>query len=239
MARTTLPIKKPKTKKLNRKERIKNSLINKADYLNEFPLKNNPEFNKLTYREKRFIYNIFLKPITNWSNGKAYSEAYDNPNLNTSYVEASKLIKNPKISKFLEIIRESYNTELYTNADKILKEEANIAYSDPGELFDEDGDLILPIKKLPERVRKSIKGFEVIENRYLNTTRYKVTLWDKGASLGRLESISGINAPKKYELSGPDGGPIRYDIRKIEIVLVRPGDIREKGDEDNRYLLPE
>lgn len=226
MARTTKPKTiKPKTRKPLKKERVKNSLIDKSNYGNEFPLKDDPEFNELTYREKRFIYNIFLKPITNWSNGKAYSEAYDNPNLNTSYVEASKLIKNPKISKFLDKIKEKYNTELYTSADKILKEEANIAYSDPGELFDENGDLILPINKLPERVRKSIKGFEVIENRYRNSTRYKVTLWDKGASLGRLSSIAGLNAPSKYELSGPDGGPIRYDIRKIEIVLVRPGDI--------------
>lgn len=237
--RTTLPIKKPKTRKPRRKERVKKGLIDKSDYRNDFPFKNDPEFNELSFREKRFIYNIFLKPITNWSNGKAYSEAYDNPNLNSSYVEASNLLKNPKIAKFIDIIREKYNTGLYTSADRILKEESNIAYSDPGELFDENGDLILPIKKLPERVRKAIKGFEVIENRYLKTTRYKVTLWDKGASLGRLESIIGINAPKKYELSGPDGGPIRYDIRKIEIVLVRPGDIREKGDEDNRYLLPE
>lgn len=212
---------KPKLKKVLDRSRIKKGIFDKAEYGKEFPLSDDPTFDKLNYRQKKFVYHIFLRPITNWSRTKCYQEAYDQPNYDVAAGDACNLVRNPKVAHCLEIIREKYSSTLYTNAAKILKEESYIAYSDPADLFDESGNLIKPIKNLPEYVRKSIKGFEVIENKNTGTVRYKVTLWDKGSSLGRLQSVAGLNAPNKYEVSGPNGTPIRHDVRKIEIVLVR------------------
>lgn len=195
-----------------------------------FPLHDDPIFNELTAKQKKFVYNIFLQPITQWSNAQCYADAYDfddydnldEVHKNQCYSGASVNIRKPKISHCIAKIREAYHTELYTNADRILREEASIAYSDPAEFFDEDGYLILPIHKLPMQVRKSISGFEVIESPRTGITKYKVTLWNKGQSLGRLQSIAGMNAAQKHELSGPNGGPIESINRNIQITLVRP-----------------
>lgn len=215
MPRTT----KPKLKS----NRIVKKQISKPETTSGFPLTNDPAFGRLNHRQRKFVYNIFLQPITQWSNGKCYSDAYDNPNMDVCYQCALENLRKPDIAACVAKIREAYHSELYTNADRILREEASIAYSDPAEFFDKDGHLVLPIHKLPMQVRKSISGFEVIESPRTGTIRYKVTLWNKGQSLGRLQSVAGMNAAKKMELSGPGGGPIDHRVQKIEIVLIRPG----------------
>ena len=79
---------------------------------------------KLTEQQNRFVlaYGNCRKPI------EAFKQAYDcsNMNANTIYVEASRLLKNPKISPWIAYIEE--------NSQKVAIEELNYSIRD---CFDE------------------------------------------------------------------------------------------------------
>lgn len=45
--------------------------------------------------------------------------------------------------------------------NRVLREVGRLAYSDIGDMFDENGKL-LPVKKLPEDIRRAIKSIEVV-----------------------------------------------------------------------------
>jgi hypothetical protein len=79
-----------------------------------------------------------------------------------------------------------------------------IAHFDPGELYDEDGNLI-PLHKLPERVRLAVQSFEVGES------GTKVRFWDKNKALETMGRHLG--------LLERDNMQKRDDVR-VRVVLV-------------------
>lgn len=103
-----------------------------------------------------------------------------------------------------------------------MKEMARLAFHDPGQLFDDDGNLI-PIKDLPEDARRAISSLDVDElwdgrgedRRQVGSTK-KVRLWDKVSALEKLARIAGMfekdNRQKRAELS-------------IQVAVVAPGEV--------------
>lgn len=186
-----------------------------------FPLTKDSDFLNLTVEERRFVYNIFLKPKTKWSNARCYKDAYlrDVMNYNTAANAADRLLKKAKISKCVKKLQRYEIQKLNITTARILREEARLAFVDITDIFDDDGALIINPKDLPIEVRKSISSIEQIDSFVPGEKRYKIKFWDKGAALKRLQSIKGLNAPSKHELSGPNGKPLELNHTFAELDL--------------------
>lgn len=80
--------------------------------------------------------------------------------------------------------------------ERVLSEEACIAFMDIGALVDEQGFFIQNIKDLPEEVRRAITGLEITERMDPFSGKtvpyYKLKFSDKGRSLERLEKYLGM-----------------------------------------------
>ena len=93
--------------------------------------------------------------------------------------------------------------KLHITQERVLEEEARLAFVDVESLFDEKGNL-LPVNKIPEDARRAIAGVEVIESTTKGKekeVKFKYRLWDKGRALERISKHLGIYAPEKHEHS--------------------------------------
>lgn len=97
---------------------------------------------------------------------------------------------------------------------RVLAELSSIGFSDVGEVFDDNGNL-LPIKQLPSHVRRSISCIKVTKRRVLTTNEViedeyisEVKFWDKNKALSTLATCYGLNRTI-VELTGPNGGPVQ------------------------------
>lgn len=206
-----------KRRKTNIKEEWNTRKTNLPAVINNndpFPLSNDKLFQSLPETKRKFIYNVFLKPLTRWSLGKCYAEAFDRILNKYSPADAHLLLKEPKIKYCVDRLKAIYQNNLFITVERILEEEAAIAYSDIKDLFEKDGRLITSPSKMPETARRAISSFKVIEK--LNGgTEYHVTLWSKSDALKRIENILGMTQAKKLEVSGPNGGPIPVAISSM------------------------
>ena len=84
--------------------------------------------------------------------------------------------------------------------ERILQEEACLAFIDIADFVDETGIFIKNIRDIPERLRRAVGGFEVTEKldptTGLTVPVFKVKLLDKGRSLERLEKHLGMLTDK-------------------------------------------
>lgn len=96
---------------------------------------------------------------------------------NSSEVRAVNLLRHGKVAAYIAM-RESKaraiaDSRYDINQDNVLAELAGIVYSDPADLYDENGD-VLPIHKMPERARRAIASIEHTRDGAL-----KIKLWSK------------------------------------------------------------
>ncbi len=117
------------------------------------------------------------------------------------------------------------------SADRVLAEEARIAFADPRAVYGPDGEP-LPPHCLDEDTARALAAMEVVETAAKaggTTVRYKYKFWDKRAALDRLARHLG--------LAGPDSGP--GDGEPAETVTVvlnlggEPGEDAGEDGEDN------
>lgn len=191
-----------------------------------FPLATDPKFLELTPKQQAFVHNVFLQPVSGWTNAKVYRVSHGiekTPQNSSTTVHSGqywKLLRHPKIEPFIHRIKKHYANKLGVTAERILREEATIAFSDIAQFFDSSGHLLVHPSKLPAKVRRAISSVKAVHNKNGSIT-YEVQLWNKGAALQRLENLLGMNAPQKHEVSGPDGGPIeisaRYDFSILSV----------------------
>ena len=182
-------------------------------YKKSFPLKKDKQFLALNSNERRFVYNIFLKPKTRWSNARCYKDAYMREDItdNHAYNKAYHLLRKAKIVRCIKKLQRYEIDRLNITAERVLKEESRIAFVDIAELFDENGFLTINPKDLPLDIRKAISGIEVISSPIPGQDKYKVKFWDKGAALSRLQKVLGLESARKVELTGKDGGAIQIN----------------------------
>ncbi len=135
-------------------------------------------------------------------------------------VYASILLAKPHVRAAVEagIVRISEKAEV--TAERVLKEEARIAFFDPRCLFTEKNTL-KPINALDSDQAAAVAGIEVIEIPG-GGVKTKVRLCSKGASLERLGKYLGLY--NKVQHTGEDGGPIQVE-HKMSAAL------KEKLDE--------
>lgn len=94
----------------------------------------------------------------------------------SAQVQASKMLLDPIVKEYLAKHTAKRVERLNVDADRWLEEVNSAAFLDPDAMFADDGTL-LPMSQIPERHRRAIAGFEVIETfemREVNGRRQKV-----------------------------------------------------------------
>lgn len=139
----------------------------------------------MTPKQERFCHE-YLKDL----NGRqaAIRSGYS---LRNAEVQASRLLRKGNVSELVQKLLEQRNTKVEVTAEIILRELLMIATADLSKAYDENGN-ILPIKQMPEELRRAIAGcesFEVKAEVYnepmIGFTR-KIKLWDKTRALELL-----------------------------------------------------
>ncbi len=132
-------------------------------------------------------------------------------------------LRKPKILEKIQSRRKELRESLNITQERILMEEARLAFVDISALFDEN-DKLLPINKIPEDARRAIAGIEITEGVKGKDLTRKYKLSDKGRALERISKHLGLYAAKKHEHTGAGGGPIET---KITDFPKEPKDIAE------------
>jgi phage terminase small subunit len=134
---------------------------------------------------------------------------------------ASKLLTNAKISAEISRKQGKRLEKLEITADRVLSEIAKLAYYDPRNFLESDGSM-KQIKDIDDVTAMAIAGLEVCElfegtgdQKHAYGLLKKIKLADKGQNLERLGRHLKLFTDKK-ELTGANGGPICFTLRKIE-----------------------
>ncbi len=172
-------------------------------FFGEFPFFKDPDFKELPILYQRFIMGYSLKDLKGFFLYDCYkfaNQKYDMQKISAA-VGANNCLNNPKIKPFLKKIDWMRVERMGFTAERILEEESALAYSDITNYLDEDG--LCPVKnlkELPAPIRRAIKSFEIVEvesedkdGKTHTTKKYKLKVWDKGASLNRLQRVKGMH----------------------------------------------
>ena len=90
--------------------------------------------------------------------------------------------------------------------DRVLAEEARIAFADPRAVYGPDGEP-LPLHCLDEDTARALAAMEVVESTTRSgetTVRRKYKFWDKRAALDRLARHLGLGGPGSAGEGGGD-----------------------------------
>ncbi len=146
-----------------------------------------------------------------------------------------QLLQLPSVQARIAEITEHALKELGVTRERVLAEYARLAFLDPARAYDEIGQF-LPIKEMPEDVRRAISKVEIFEvfsaggdgegGKQLAGFTKKVEFASKKGALDSLGKYLGM-APEKVEHSGPGGKPIetvdksQETIERLEMVKAR------------------
>lgn len=152
----------------------------------------------LTLMEERFVAEYLVEPSARRAALKAgYTD-------NT--VSATRLMRSPRVLAAIEKARRGIRKEAEVDATRVLKELHRVALADIAGVFDDDG-CVLPVKEIPEDVRRAIAGFEVEEtwsgegdDRVQTGRIVKVKFWDKNRGIETLAKHLGM-LNEKVEVS--------------------------------------
>jgi phage terminase small subunit len=111
--------------------------------------------------------------------------------------QASRLSTKANVQRALEEAYKAREARTQVTADSTVRELGRIAFSDPGEIFDDDSNLVVSIKQLPAHVRACIASVEVVtRNLTAGDGRqervYKIKWWNKPRALELLGRHQGI-----------------------------------------------
>ena|GEM_PF-1483441 len=119
-------------------------------------------------------------------------------------------MRNEAFVRARELLEQRAAEEVGISVQRVLREQAAIAFSDPRDLYDAAGEL-LPVHQWPDAVAQAVSSIEVEElfegtgkeRRYIGTLR-KVKRWDKPKALEQLSRYLGM---LKDDDKPPDVGP--------------------------------
>jgi phage terminase small subunit len=134
-----------------------------------FPAKSDADF----HRQRRFV----LEYAKDFNGTQACIRA--GYSKNTANVIAHRLTKLPHIARMIKAAREDSLRRCELSVDKVISELMAVAFCDPAELFDDNGDM-LPLKQIPKKFRTAIASIQQIGD------GKKITLWNKVEALRNL-----------------------------------------------------
>lgn len=122
-------------------------------------------------------------------------------------VQASRLLKKPKVMARIATLAAEQKAKLKADADTVLIELSRLATVDISEAFDSMGQL-KPLHEIPEQVRRAISGIEVHEifdgqgeQKSVIGLAKKVKFYDKNKSLELLGKFHKLFT-EKHEVTG-------------------------------------
>lgn len=168
-------------------------------FAESFPFFDDPKFAELRIHHQRFILAYMLKDSYGFNYEQCYRFATRNYETTPASARASatNFQKIARVRYFLDKLDWMRLEALGYSTAKIIEAEAGLSYSDITEYLDDDGCFAgKSLKELPARIRRSIKSFEILEHMDKQgepVKKYKLQLWDKGASLQRMEKMKGLH----------------------------------------------
>ena len=139
--------------------------------------------------------------------------------MRTAYSTGQRLLKKfPEVAKAVKDGLERLAWKAEVKAERILREEGTIAFSDIAKIF--NGKTLISPDKLPEDVRRSISSIKqtVRTDKNLATeTTYEYRFWDKGRALERLSKHLGL-----YKEDNEQKG-----IKLQDVISALPEDFRD------------
>ncbi len=97
----------------------------------------------------------------------------------------STLLKNPLVNKELRIILEEQRKRNIVSIERCIEEYACMAFLDPTQLFDRNGD-VKPLDEIPENARRAIGGIDIEKHKYRGTIFSKIRMNNKILALEAL-----------------------------------------------------
>jgi predicted ATPase len=126
---------------------------------------------------------------------EAYLAAFPRAKRTTAQVNACRMLERANVRAHVaaNLERKLWSAEI--TADRILREEAAIAFSSAANLMDALG--VIPPHELPDKVARAVKSFKYKRRTFYDKEgqpshhedEWVYSFWDKGAALRRLEEI--------------------------------------------------
>lgn len=108
----------------------------------------------------------------------------------SAHVEGSRLLADAKVQAFLKPRLERKEKRLELTASRLDDELARCAYVDPGALQDPETGEAIPVHKLPEDVRRAVRGVKIRE------------IWTKGRDAEQIGQVVEVKLEPKVEAIG-------------------------------------
>ena len=197
----TAPKKKAK-KKASKKKSLASGQRRRGTVVSETTL--------LTEKEERFCYEWIAEP----NQTKAALRAGYSPR--RARQTGAEIMARPQVQAFIKQLQAEQRQRMKGIVERVQAERAAIAFFDPIDLFDADGNM-KRLEDMPPEARRCIAGIEVSEiwegsgedRRQIGYLK-KIKLADKSASLTALERMLGL-----YKDEGGNLGDAILTIRKI------------------------
>jgi len=168
-------------------------------FADTFPFFNDPKFIELKPLHQRYILAYTLKDLYGFRQEDMYRFAARNytTTQGSAKSSAANLKKVASVRYFLDKLDWLRLEGLGYSTAKIIEAEAGLSYSDITDYLDDEGCFTgKSLKELPASARRAIKSFEILEHldKQGNVVKkFKIGLWDKGASLQRMQKMKGLH----------------------------------------------
>lgn len=201
----------------------------------DLPAPAKPPAPKLLPRERRFV----REYLVDFCGSRAIVRAGfkgERPD-----VAAAKMLAKPAVRAALEERQRQVEARLDITVERVLKEQAAIAFSDPRALFDENGAM-KPVHELDDAAAAALAAIEVEElfegsgeSRERVGRLHKVKRWDKQKALEHLSRFLGMVKPDDdnrhpvgpglvvvVQQSATAGGDAAAAAQRVAVNLPRP-----------------
>jgi len=167
-------------------------------FFDDFPFFDDPKYHALPPYHQKYLLAYTLRDMYGFRQSDAYRFATGNlVSTEANAASSAGRLKNiPSVRYFMDLIDWSRVESMGFSTRKIIEAETEISYSDITEYMEEGGEFSGNLKDLPLHIRRAIKSLEISETTDKQgevTKKYKISLWDKGQSLHRLEKIKGMH----------------------------------------------
>ena len=110
-----------------------------------FPLTGDINYERLSDEEKRFVYFLWVQPLSGLKNYEVYCNAYGKEidvdcRMAVALKMYHRIIKRPHVAQLIDLLDKYRLGELHLTAEKIILEEMNIAFFDPADIVDARGN---------------------------------------------------------------------------------------------------
>lgn len=166
------------------------------------------------------------------SRQEAWRKAHPNTtaNVNTIRKKACLFFQDPRVVKQLDKLRKSALRRIEISIQKVIEEDAKIAFSDIRQLFDEQGSM-LPVQKWGDNIAAAVSSIKCTTDKFGNET-VEVKFWNKDSALDKLFKHLGM-----YQLDNNQKNPFAERLKLIpkdsmRLMLEKLSEAEESGKEE-------